>query len=151
LGDGTQIYNNTIDAGGAQLGWVDNPVVRPPGHGGSVRSNVFAGLAYQGPTFVITSGLPYGDYNCFFNPDATGLTRYQDPGLRAHDCGGASGAADPMFARARSVPFPFGDGDVWARRITVSQILAFYRGMYTPLAGSPLIDHGDPADDTGGT
>jgi len=151
LGDGTQIYNNTIDVGGAPLGWVDNPVVRPPAHGGSVRNNVFAGLAYQGPNVVITSGLPYGDYNCFFNPDATGLTRYQDSGLGAHDCGGSAAGVDPMFARARSIPFPFGDGDIWARRITVSQILAFYRGMYTPLAGSPLIDRGDPADDTGGT
>jgi hypothetical protein len=151
LGDGTAIYNNTIDVGGVQLGWVDNPVIRPPGHGGNVRSNVFAGLAYQGPNVVITSGLAYGDYNCFFNPDATSLTRYQDAGLGVHDCGGSALAADPMFARARSVPFPFGDGDIWARRITVSQILAFYRGMYAPSAGSPLIDHGDPVDDTGGT
>jgi len=48
------------------------------------------------------------------------------------------------------VPFPIGDGDVWLRRVTVSQILALYRTIYTPGAGSPLIDAGDPSDDTGG-
>ena len=42
------------------------------------------------------------------------------------------------------------DGDVWRRRVTVSQILSIYRAMYTPAAGSPLIDAGDPSDDTGG-
>lgn len=34
--------------------------------------------------------------------------------------------------------------------MTVSQILSFYRGMYTPLPASPLVDQGDPKDDTGG-
>lgn len=33
---------------------------------------------------------------------------------------------------------------------TVSQILSFYRGMYMPLADSPLVDSGDPTDDAGG-
>jgi hypothetical protein len=151
LDDGTAIYNNTIDVGGARLGWVDNPMIRPPAAGGNVRNNVFTGFAYQDPNDLITAGLAYGDYNCFFNPDATGLTRYADPGMGAHDCGGAAGTADPKFAHARSVPFPFGDGDIWSRKVTVSQILAFYRGVYAPSAGSPLIDQGDPADDTGGT
>lgn len=150
LGDGTQIYNNTIDAGGRQLGWVDNPVIRPPASGGSVRNNVITGLAYDGASVAITGGLAYGDYNCFHNPDAARLVRYEDGGKGAHDCGGGAGAADPRFAQARVVPFPFSDGDIWARRVTVSQILAFYRALYTPLAGSPVIDHGDPADDTGG-
>ena len=34
--------------------------------------------------------------------------------------------------------------------MTISQILALYRGIYTPASGSPLIDSGAPADDTGG-
>jgi hypothetical protein len=34
--------------------------------------------------------------------------------------------------------------------VTVSHILALYRGIYTPAAGSPLIDAGSPSDDTGG-
>jgi len=45
---------------------------------------------------------------------------------------------------------PFIDGDVWRRTVTVSQILSLYRGIYTPAPGSPLIDAGDPSDDTGG-
>jgi hypothetical protein len=151
LGDGTAVYNNTIDVGGSRLGWFNNPVIRPPASQGNVRNNVFTGLAYQSPNDVIISGLAYGDYNCFYNPDTTQLTRYGDSGLGAHDCGGGAGSADPKFAHERTVPFPFGDGDIWARRITVSQILSFYRGMYTPTNGSPLIDQGDPADDTGGT
>jgi hypothetical protein len=52
----------------------------------------------------------------------------------------------PLFGTAP----PFGDGDIWSRKVTVSQILAFYRALYAPAAGSPLIDQGDPADDTGG-
>ena len=32
----------------------------------------------------------------------------------------------------------------------MSQILGLYRGIYTPTVGSPLIDSGDPSDDTGG-
>jgi hypothetical protein len=149
--DGTAIYNNTIDVGGTRLGWFNNPMIQPPGSGGNVRNNVFTGFAYQSANDVITSGLLYGDYNCFYNPDATQVTRYASSGFGSHDCGGALGSADPKFAQARIVPFPFGDGDIWARRVRVSQILAFYRGVYTPSAGSPLIDQGDPSDDTGGT
>jgi len=29
-------------------------------------------------------------------------------------------------------------------------MLSLYRGIYTPAAGSPLIDAGSPSDDTGG-
>jgi hypothetical protein len=85
------------------------------------------------------------------------LDRYTDPatsadfvGFGTHDCGGSAKSADPKFAQARKVPFPFGDGEIWGRTVTVSQILAFYRGMYMPSSGSPLIDSGDPSDDTGG-
>jgi hypothetical protein len=148
LGNGTAVYNNTIDVGGAQLGWVNYAMIQPPASGGNVRSNIFTGFAYQSPNAVITAGLAYGDYNCFYNPDTSQSTRYGDGGHGAHDCGG--GSADPKFAQARIVPFPFGDGDIWARRVTVSQILAFYRGVYAPTAGSPVIDLGDPSDDTGG-
>jgi hypothetical protein len=150
LGDRTAIYNNTIDVGGTKLGWDNFPVIDSKGGVGvNVRNNVFTGFAYQTANNAILTPIAFGDYNCFFNPDTTKLTRYQDSGMGAHDCGGAAGSADPKFAQDRSVPFPFGDGDIWARRITVSQILAFYRGMYTPTTGSPLIDQGYPGDDTG--
>ncbi len=145
-------YSNTIDVGGARLGWVDNAFIpsdrdhRSP----SVRNNVFSGFAYQRQTELVAKGATASaDYNCFYNPDTTQLTRYGDTGFGTHDCGGGA-STDPQFAQPRVVPFPIGDGDVWRRRVTVSQILALYRGMYTPVAGSPLIDTGDPIDNTGG-
>jgi hypothetical protein len=116
----------------------------------SARNNVFTGFAYQNTTALFGAGAATAaDYNAFYNPDTTKLTRYADGGLGAHDLG-AGASTDPKFAQARVVPFPFGDGDIWLRRVTVSQILSLYRGMYAPAAGSPLIDAGDPADDTGG-
>ena len=45
--------------------------------------------------------------------------------------------------------FPFADDVVVTRLVTVCQILAFYRGLYTPGAGSLLIDKGDPMDGVG--
>ena len=148
-GDGA-FYSNTIDVGGAKLGWFDNPFAPDDSKLASVRNNVFAGFAYQNPTDVFASGAATAaDYNCFYNPDTTTLTNYGDPGLGAHDCGGGA-STDPKFSQARVIPFPIADGDLWRRNVTVSQILALYRQIYTPAAGSPLIDTGDPSDDTGG-
>src|SRR5262249_27106987 len=78
LADGTQVYNNTIDVGGAQLGWFNFSLLQPPDDGGSVRNNVFTGFAYQNQTAVVSGGLDYGDYNCFYNPDTNKLVRYAD-------------------------------------------------------------------------
>jgi hypothetical protein len=156
LGDSTGVYNNTIDVGGERLGWFDSSMMHPS-NGGRARNNVFTGFAYQNPTDLFAAPdmsnpgeWAEADYNCFYDPDTQDLTRYANPAFGAHDCGGSAGSADPKFAQARIIPFPYGDGDIWQRRVTVSQILAFYRGMYTPASGSPLIDQGDPTDDTGG-
>ena len=146
-------YNNTVDVGGARLGWFDGSFVPAPGGAymlTSARNNVFTGFAYQNPTALFGAGsVATADYNAFYNLDTTDLTRYGDSGLGAHDVGGGADT-DPRFAQARLVPFPIGDGDIWLRHVTVSQLLALYRGIYTPAAGSPLIDAGDPADDIGG-
>jgi hypothetical protein len=151
LSDGS-FYNNTVDVGGAKLGWFNGSFVAPMGQFTltSARNNVFTGFAYQSPTPLFDTGAATtADYNAFYNPDTTMLTRYADSGLGAHDLGGGADT-NPMFAQARVVPFAIGDGDIWLRNVTVSQILALYRGIYTPAAGSPLIDAGDPSDDTGG-
>jgi hypothetical protein len=141
-------YNNTVDAGGPKLGWVDSPFAHDDSLS-SVRNNVFTGFAYQGKTPVIDAGAAKSaDYNCFFNPDTTTLQRYGDTGPGAHDCGGGA-STDPKFAQSRVIPFPISDGDVWRRTITVSQILALYRNIYTPTGDSPLIDKGDPNDGSG--
>jgi hypothetical protein len=156
LGATNGVYNNTVDVGGKRLGWVDSTFIRPS-DGGRARNNVLTGFAYERPNNLFEApdndhpgDWAEADYNCFYNPDTQDLTRYANKAFGAHDCGGSAGSADPKFAQTRVVPFPFGDGDIWQRRVTVSQILGFYRGMYTPLPGSPLIDQGDPTDDTGG-
>ncbi|HEX3766563.1 MAG TPA: hypothetical protein VHW23_48045, partial [Kofleriaceae bacterium] len=77
------------------------------------------------------------DHNLFFNPDTTKLTPYGGAGLATGDL-----TTNPKFAQARVIPFPIADGDVWRRRVTVSQILAIYRNIYTPGAGSPLNNTG---------
>ena len=142
-------YNNTVDVGGRQLGWFSVPFV-DSGRLANVRNNVLTGFAYQNATPLFAAGtVAAANYNCFYNPDATAAAPYGDSGLGANDCGGTAGS-NPRFAQPRSIPFPIGDGDVWLRRVTISQILALYRGIYTPASGSPLIDSGTPADDTGG-
>src|SRR5262249_11967246 len=155
LGDGTGFYNNTVDVGGKRLGWFNSSFIFPS-RGGRARNNVLTGFAYENATNLFTGtdadnpgDWAEADYNCFYNPDTDQLTRYANKSFGAHDCGGAAGSADPKFAQARMIPFPFGDGDIWQRKVTVSQMLAFYRAMYTPLPDSPLVDQGDPADDTG--
>jgi hypothetical protein len=149
ISSSSDFYNNTVDVGGRQLGWFSTPFVAS-GLLQNVRNNVLTGFAYQSATPLFAAGTVAGaNYNCFFNPDTTFATPYADAGLGANDCGGAAGS-NPRFAQPRSIPFPIGDGDVWLRRVTISQILALYRGIYTPSSGSPLIDAGDPSDDTGG-
>lgn len=143
-------YSNTVDVGGAQLGWLHFAFMPTGQQLSSVRNDVFMGFAYETPTDLIEAGATASaDYNCFFNPDTSMLTRYGDPGLGVHDCGGGA-STDPSFARPRAIPFPIADADLWQRNVTVSAILALYRAIYTPAPGSPLIDAGDPADDTGG-
>ncbi len=145
-------YNNTVDAGGAKLGWFDGSFVAPMGQYKltSARNNLFVGFAYQNTTTLFAAGaVAAADYNAFYNPDTSKLTRYADSGLGSHDLGGGA-STDPKLAQARVVPFPIGDGEIWLRHVTVSQILSLYRGMYGPAAGSTLIDAGNPGDDTGG-
>jgi hypothetical protein len=144
-------YNNTVDAGGDKLGWYGGSFVWSQGQKlSSARNNVLVGFAYQSSTALFDSGsVTAADYNAFYNPDTTMWKRYGDSGLGAHDIGGGANT-DPKFSQPRVVPFPIGDGDIWLRHVTVSQILSLYRGIYTPAAGSPLIDAGSPSDDTGG-
>jgi hypothetical protein len=45
--------------------------------------------------------------------------------------------------------FPWTDEQIAAGAITVSDMLAYFRTVYAPRAGSPLIDMGDPQDGSG--
>ncbi|HXU06371.1 MAG TPA: hypothetical protein VN903_35690, partial [Polyangia bacterium] len=107
--------------------------------------------------------LAYADYNLFYNPDAVvrdnygisvdGAQERVTPGFALHDAesGGAKDQQDPpQYTGPLPVVFPFGDDDqIVMGNVTVCQILAFYRKLYTPAEGSPLIDTGDPADGAG--
>jgi hypothetical protein len=106
--------------------------------------------------------LGYADYNLFFNPRAAhidnygvsvaGLTERVSPGFALHDApamGEKDAQVDPQLTGPLPTVWPFSDDDIIAGNVNVCQILAFYRGLYTPKPGSPAIDSGDPADGTG--
>ncbi|HEX8114366.1 MAG TPA: hypothetical protein VF516_41835 [Kofleriaceae bacterium] len=129
-----EFTNNTVDAGGAQLGWVQGSFVANNSSLSALRNNVFTGFAYDSAVDLVASGAAAAaDHNCFFNPDTTKLRPYGTAGL-----GGGDVTADPKFANPRAIPAPIRDGDVWRRRLTVSQILATYRSIYKPGGSSPL-------------
>ncbi len=104
----------------------------------------------------------YADYNDFFNGHAlavdnyalsvAGKTERADDGFGAHDPGAPdlkNQQADPQFVGPQPIVFPFTDDDLSARKVTVCQVLAYYRKLYTPSDKSPLVDKGDPADGPG--
>ncbi|HEX3481446.1 MAG TPA: hypothetical protein VHT91_40815, partial [Kofleriaceae bacterium] len=135
-----EFTNNTVDVGGAQLGWINGSFVADNSSLKVLRNNVFTGFAYDNATDLVAGGAVTAggaDHNCFFNPDTTKLTPYGGSGLATGDI-----TTNPKFAQARVIPFSIADGDVWRRRVTVSQILAIYRNIYTPGAGSPLNNTG---------
>ncbi len=178
-GDDIQIYNNTFDAGGKTLArpWhVPAIEVGPSAFLASLRNNVFfnhptnfaSGTATIRPGFTEKKTDPgparlgFADYNLFYNPDAKVIQNYAlsvankteriDPGFGKHDvpAGGAKNAqAHPKFKGPLPTAFPFSDDDIRASKVTVGKILAHYRDVYTPEAGSPLIDAGDLADGKG--
>src|SRR5205823_2939164 len=117
----------------AKLGWVQGSFVASNSSLKALSNNVFTGFAYDGSVALIAPGAAGAGNNCFFNPDATNLSPYGNgTTVVAGDVKG-----DPKFA-PRVIPAPISDGDVWRRRLTVSQILATYRSIYKPGGGSSL-------------
>jgi hypothetical protein len=157
--------NNTVDAGGA-VAMFDSPVLVLASSGVSVaslRNNVFSGFSdtnsnFASPSFVsggngeATVGAPRvakADYNAWNNPLAT-MTGHYMPGIVSGTAGSHDVSGDPMFnGDVPQAPYQIDEGQVWMRQYGVSQVLSYYRAMYTPRAGSPLIDSGDPADGAG--
>ena len=169
--DGVQFHNNTMDGGGTFMSFSGSPIsVTSGSFVSSFRNNViynYAGLdgrpmlsgEYNESTNPPLPRLRYADYNGFFNPDAPNQTNYGlsvigvSPGAAGygqHDLGGFNGHLNPNFTAPGSLPFPFKPEDIWSRTKKVSDVLAAYRAMYTPAAGSPLIHAGDPQDGAGG-
>ncbi len=85
------------------------------------------------------------DYNAFYG---TRSKRYGDNRVPAHD------VVAQLSPSNFTGPLPATSMDmdqlaVWSRQLPVSALLADYRTRYTPAAGNPLIDAGDPAGGTG--
>jgi len=170
------VYNNTFDGAGKCNRPIDGAVVLHGSFLSSLRSNAFVGarvasggdanaLVHGASTSLtpLAPGLGYSDYNLFYNPDSPvtviygtgvqGKTARTDPGFGFHDAmpgGVINQQVDPKFASAM-LPrtFPFKESDVIARTTTVCQVLAYYRQLYSPGPGSPLLGGGDPADGPG--
>lgn len=113
----------------------------------------------------------YLDYNDFFYDSNTSRRRTYaiavagkrlcDPGWGGHDLGTCpNGGVDPEFrgplpiASLRSPlgeasGFPFNDGEILDRTYSVSEMLMYFRWVYAPRSGSPLIGAQDPQDGPG--
>jgi len=115
----------------------------------------------------------YMDYNTVFY-DASTLRQVTydigvsgknvcDPGWGGHDLGTCPNASvDPLFQGPLPIGsgqtgygspndsgFPFNDSDIQAGMYPVSAMLSYFRWVYAPSAGSPLIGAQDPQDGVG--
>lgn len=154
---GVSVYNNTLDAGGA-LGAFDGPAFHLDSGTliESIRNNLFTRfqpvLASWGGAWVSAPGgvaatarVTSADYNGWYNPQAPASTRYLS-GIVAAAPGAHDVQADPQLAGAPEVPYRISEGCLWENRCTIGEVLAHYRDLYEPLAASPLLGAGDPAD-----
>ena len=156
-----------IDEGAFLQSLRSNAIVRLPMDGGLANSAIVGPNQSRNFSMEVKSDpapvrLGYADYNLFDNPDATTIDNYalgvQDKTERtsdgfalhdAHAMGAKDEQVDPLFAGPLPVEFPFSDDDVVSGAVSVCQILAFYRTLYTPMGSSPLVDTGDTADGSG--
>ena len=128
---GIKVFNNTIDG---LDGW-KTAVAHQMGSM-ALTSNAFVNVP-NGPTVTITGGTLTTDYNFFDNAQAG---NYSDNRRPTNDKTG-----DAMLTAPPSRSFDLDESVVWTRGTSTAAILALYRMRYTPQAGSPLIDTGDPA------
>jgi hypothetical protein len=166
-----QIYNNTFDGGGTMAADFIKSFIDLSGsvQVTTLRNNLFtfsrnalSGGGMGGPGVKASAGnLVSADYNAFYNPDNTNKDNYAVADMMegagafaSHDVGGGGVgmkdtqlAASP-FAGQRIFPYEavVDEAAVWNGTQKVSQILATFRQRYTPAAGAPIIDAGDPAD-----
>jgi len=156
---GLSIYNNTFDVGGA-IGQFDSAAfnIGPGSVFQSIRNNLFTSFSNVngfGGAFVsapegqvATPRVTSADYNAWYNPLATNSVRYL-PGIVGNAPGEHDVIANPFLSGTPDVPYRISEGCIWLRSCAVGQVLSYYREMYRPAAGSPLIGAGDPADGPG--
>ncbi len=131
---GIKFFNNTLDGG---QGWMY--AVELQAGAMALTSNAFVNVP-KGTTVHAAGATLTADYNFFDNTQAN----YSDSRHPAHDVGGQA-----MLTMPPTKSFDLDESTVWRRGTTVSSMLALYRTRYTPKAGSPLIDAGDPAGGAG--
>lgn len=145
---GVQFTNNTLDGGGLHQNQI--PLLADDGSTAAIASNVF--YRFNGTPIVSIKGTAAvsANYNLFSNPDVSSIRNYEDNRAPAQDIGGLNAQVDPQFAAPTPPSYNAVDrGAIWQRTLTLQQILATYRSYYTPAAGSPLTDAGDPAGGAG--
>lgn len=133
---GIRIQNNTIDAMGGS-GVV--AAVSQTAGSTTLTSNLFLNVP-RAPV-SISGGSMSADYNLFWN---SASPSYSDNRSTSHDV-----HADPRLASPTRFVYDFDEAALWQRRLVVHDVLAQYRAKYTPSAGSPAIDVGDPAGGAG--
>ncbi|MBI3854437.1 MAG: right-handed parallel beta-helix repeat-containing protein [Planctomycetes bacterium] len=132
-----RIFNNTFDGQGRSS---ISAILKMTGGAVSLTSNLFMNDPVSSPV-SITGGTLTADYNLFSN---TMAPNYSDGRTPAHDLTG-----NAMLTAPPPVPFDLDEVGLWRRTLTVRDALTLYRARYTPLAGSPAIDAGDPAGGSG--
>jgi hypothetical protein len=161
---GVVFDNNTIDAGGGTAAY-DAPAIVLASSGvslASLRNNAFTQFSdvrnwsrralvagAKSESGVGAARIAKADYNAWYSPLAAGTDHYA-PGIVAGAPGQHDREGDPMFAgEVPQAPYRIDEGAVWLRTFGVSKVLGYYRALYTPRAGSHLVDAGDPADGAG--
>lgn len=174
---GIEIYGNTFDGGGPERRFVGPAVsVDSTSFLDKLRNNVFwrfpfevadgSQAAIRPPYGEGASPAPprlgYADYNLFHCPDASpprnyalsvdGLVLRHDAGYGLNDArpgGAVDEQVEPQFRQTPPLELPYDEADILSGALSVRQLLAHLRELYTPGASSPLVDAGDPADGVG--
>ena len=170
---GIEVFSNTFDGGGTMMRMKGPLLMVGPGADVSTfRNNIVFNFPFEqadGRAALrgaasealdpAPSRLGYADYNLFSNPDAPGVRNYAlavpnrtvrvDPGFGLNDArpsGPVNEQVDPELAGSTEGCFPWSDEAIKDGTVTVTQMLAAYRAVYTPNTGSPALNTGDPAD-----
>ncbi|MBI5423178.1 MAG: hypothetical protein HZA32_03770 [Opitutae bacterium] len=145
---GVQFTNNTLDGFGVSQNQI--PLLAEDGATSAIASNVFYRFHGNPIVSIKPTATVNANYNLFYNPGVSSLRNYDDSRHPAQDVGDVNAQVDPLFATPTPPSYSSIDrGLVWNRTLTLQQILATYRNYYTPTAGSPLIDAGDPTSGAG--
>lgn len=164
------IYNNTFDGGGT-ISNLNVPAIHA-GKGRLIErlsANAITSFIIPAEYAAVSSidietqydtdpppgdaRMHYADYNLFYNPGSPSQTDYSvmvepddvhpiakgSAGFALHDVHAAPGFKGPL-----PTSFPFASADVQSGAVRVSDILAHYRELYSPVGQSPLIGAGDP-------